>query len=82
MDYAWAKVIFFSNKNSLKLFKIFIKKELGLIRKPTSFMSTICDDRGQELLYAGVPISQVFEENIGIGGVLGLLWFKKKCFFI
>lgn len=28
-------------------------QELGMIRKPASFISTICDDRGQELLYAG-----------------------------
>jgi ATP citrate (pro-S)-lyase len=28
-------------------------QELGLVRKPASFISTICDDRGQELLYAG-----------------------------
>jgi ATP citrate (pro-S)-lyase len=31
-------------------------QELGLIRKPASFISTICDDRGQELLYAGMLI--------------------------
>ena len=53
-------------------------QELGLIRKPASFVSTICDDRGQELLYAGMPISRVFEEDIGIGGVLSLLWFKRR----
>ena len=53
-------------------------QELGLIRKPASFVSTICDDRGQELLYAGMPISKVFEEEIGIGGVLSLLWFKRR----
>lgn len=34
-------------------------RELGLIRKPASFMTSICDERGQELLYAGVPISDV-----------------------
>lgn len=34
-------------------------RELGLIRKPASFMSSICDERGQELLYAGIPISDV-----------------------
>uniref|UniRef100_A0A1I8FK23 ATP citrate synthase n=1 Tax=Macrostomum lignano TaxID=282301 RepID=A0A1I8FK23_9PLAT len=28
-------------------------RELGLIRKPSSFMTSICDERGQELLYAG-----------------------------
>ena len=53
-------------------------RELGLIRKPASFMTSICDERGQELLYAGVPITTVFEEGLGIGGVLGLLWFQKR----
>lgn len=53
-------------------------QELGLIRKPASFLSSICDDRGQELLYAGMSISSVFKENIGIGGVLSLLWFKRR----
>uniref|UniRef100_H2ZP60 ATP-citrate synthase n=2 Tax=Ciona savignyi TaxID=51511 RepID=H2ZP60_CIOSA len=53
-------------------------RELGLIRKPASFMSSISDERGQELLYAGMPISQVFKDDIGIGGVLGLLWFQKR----
>jgi len=53
-------------------------QELGLVRKPASFISTICDDRGQELLYAGIPISQVFKESVGIGGVLSLLWFKRR----
>lgn len=53
-------------------------QELGLIRKPAQFVSTICDDRGQELLYAGMPISSVFKEEIGIGGVVSLLWFKRR----
>lgn len=53
-------------------------QELGLIRKPASFMSSICDERGEELLYAGMPISDVFKENIGIGGVLSLLWFQRR----
>lgn len=53
-------------------------QELGLIRKPAQFVSTICDDRGQELLYAGMPISSVFKDEIGIGGVLSLLWFKRR----
>ena len=52
--------------------------ELGLVRKPAHFVSTICDDRGQELLYAGMPISSVFQENIGIGGVVSLLWFRRR----
>ncbi|KAI9316662.1 citrate synthase-like protein [Dichotomocladium elegans] len=53
-------------------------QELGLVRKPASFVSTIVDDRGQELLYAGMPITEVFKEDIGIGGVLSLLWFKRR----
>jgi len=53
-------------------------QELGLIRKPAAFISTISDDRGQELLYAGMPISEVFKENIGIGGVMSLLWFRRR----
>ncbi|KAL3117993.1 hypothetical protein niasHT_005236 [Heterodera trifolii] len=53
-------------------------KELGLIRKPASFMTSICDERGEELLYAGVPITRVLEDNVGVGGVLGLLWFQKR----
>ncbi|HDO19399.1 MAG TPA: ATP citrate synthase [Thermoplasmatales archaeon] len=49
----------------------------GLIRKPTNFICTISNDSGEELLYAGIPISEVIEKNIGVGGVIGLLWFKK-----
>lgn len=53
-------------------------KELGLIRKPAAFISTISDERGQELLYAGMRISDVFKEDIGLGGVVSLLWFKRR----
>ncbi|KAL1115806.1 hypothetical protein AAG570_006096 [Ranatra chinensis] len=53
-------------------------RELGLIRKPASFMTSICDERGQELLYAGMPISDVLKQNIGIGGVISLLWFQRS----
>ena len=41
-------------------------------------MSSISDERGQELLYAGIPISEVFAQDMGIGGVLGLLWFQRR----
>jgi ATP citrate (pro-S)-lyase len=53
-------------------------KGLGLVRKPAAFVSSISDDRGEELLYAGVPISRVFEEDLGVGGVLSLLWFRRR----
>lgn len=41
-------------------------------------MTSICDERGQELIYAGMPITEVFKEEMGIGGVLGLLWFQRR----
>jgi len=49
----------------------------GKIRKPANFMASISDDRGEELRYCGVKISKIFEEKWGLGGVIGLLWFKK-----
>lgn len=53
-------------------------RELGLIRKPASFMTSICDERGHELLYAGIPITTVIKEELGIGGTLSLLWFQRR----
>lgn len=53
-------------------------QDLGLIRKPAAFISTISDERGQELLYAGMRITDVFKEDVGLGGVVSLLWFKRR----
>jgi len=53
-------------------------KKLGMVRKPANFISSIADDRGEELTYCGVAISDCFTQNIGIGGVLSLLWFRKR----
>ena len=50
----------------------------GLVRKPTSFISTICDESGEVHNYCGVPIDEVIEQRYGIGGVIGLLWFKRE----
>ncbi len=50
----------------------------GKIRRATEFITTISDDRGEEPRYCGVTISEVIEQGYGLGGVLGLLWFKKK----
>jgi ATP citrate (pro-S)-lyase len=50
----------------------------GLVRKPTNFISTISDDRGEELTYNKLPITEVIEHELGIGGVIGLLWFKRE----
>jgi ATP-citrate lyase alpha-subunit len=49
-----------------------------MIRRPTEFITTISDDRGEEPKYCGVTISEVIEQDYGLGGVLGLLWFKKR----
>merc|ERR1712151_1489468 len=49
-----------------------------MVRKPANFISSIADDRGVELKYCGVAISHVFEQNMGIGGVLSLLWFRRQ----
>ncbi|MCF7790912.1 MAG: hypothetical protein K9L78_01675 [Victivallales bacterium] len=52
----------------------------GRIRKPTNFVCTISDDRGEEAVYAGVPISRVALPDTGysIGDIISLLWFRKR----
>ena len=50
----------------------------GDIRKPTTFICTVSDDSGEEVLYAGKRLSSVLEDKMGIGGVIGLLWFKRE----
>jgi citrate synthase len=50
----------------------------GIVRKATNLICTISDDRGEEVLYAGKPLSLVMDDRMGIGGVIGLLWFKKE----
>jgi citrate synthase len=50
----------------------------GDIRKPTTFICTVSDDSGEEVLYAGKRLSEVLDQKMGIGGVVGLLWFKKE----
>jgi len=53
-------------------------KKLGLVRKPAAFISSISDDRGEELKYNGTLISDVFAQDMGVGGVLSLLWFRRQ----
>ena len=55
-----------------------LAKRLGMVRKPANFISTISDDRGEELLYAGKPLGEVLEQGLGIGGVVSLLWFRRQ----
>jgi succinyl-CoA synthetase alpha subunit/citrate synthase len=50
----------------------------GKVRKPANFICTITDDRGDEPLYLGMPMSQVVRQNLSIGHIIGRLWFKKE----
>ncbi|KAL3690394.1 hypothetical protein R1sor_016703 [Riccia sorocarpa] len=50
----------------------------GRVRAPTHIVSTICDDRGEEPTYAGVPMSTIIEKGYGVGDVISLLWFKRS----
>ncbi|CAK0872001.1 unnamed protein product [Prorocentrum cordatum] len=38
-------------------------KKLGMVRKPANFISSIADDRGEELKYCGVTITEVFAQD-------------------
>jgi ATP citrate (pro-S)-lyase len=51
---------------------------LGMVRKSAQFMSSISDERGEELMYGGVPIGDIMSQGLGIGGTIGLLWFRRK----
>jgi hypothetical protein len=35
------------------------------------------DERGEEVVYHNVPISKVLSDNMGVGGVIALLWFQR-----
>ncbi|MFA7008683.1 MAG: citrate/2-methylcitrate synthase, partial [Elusimicrobiales bacterium] len=50
----------------------------GRIRKSTTFINTISNEKKEELEYCNIPISKVLESGMGIGGVIGLLWFKRE----
>ncbi|MDR0952705.1 MAG: ATP citrate synthase [Elusimicrobiota bacterium] len=50
----------------------------GKVRKATSFICTISNDKKEELEYNNIKITKVIKDEMGIGGVIGLLWFKKQ----
>ncbi|MDD2805235.1 MAG: citrate/2-methylcitrate synthase [Elusimicrobiales bacterium] len=50
----------------------------GKIRKATTFINTISNEKKEELEYLNIPISRVLGSGMGIGGVIGLLWFKRQ----
>lgn len=33
---------------------------------------------GEEPMYAGVPMSSIVEQGLGVGDVISLLWFKRS----
>lgn len=55
-----------------------VAKKQGVVRVPTNVVSTICDDRGEEPTYAGVPMSELVESGAGVGDAVSLLWFKRR----
>ncbi len=50
----------------------------GKVRRATNILSTISDERGDDVSYAGYPLAELVENGAGVGDVIGLLWFKKK----
>ena len=54
-------------------------QKLGVVRpNPANIVCTISDDRGEEVTYCGIKLSKICEEDLGVGGALSLLWFKRK----
>ena len=56
-----------------------LEEKLDIInnRRPTLFTSTISDERGEELLYNQIPVSD-FVQKGNIAHVIGHLRFKKQ----
>ena len=50
----------------------------GVVRKPSNFICTISDDRGEEVTYNKMPLSKIINDNLGLGGVISMLWFRKQ----
>ncbi len=50
----------------------------GSVRRSANFMCSISDDRGEDVLYGGVPLTEIIENDGSIGDVISLLWFKRK----
>lgn len=50
----------------------------GSFRKAASFISTVSDDRGEEVTYNGIALSRIISEGQGLGGTIGHLWFQRE----
>ena len=73
-------VAFVSNPARGLLEYLFFRRADSLLffRQPSAFISSISDERGSELIYGGMKLTEVFQKNMGLGGVLGLLWFRRS----
>ena len=45
---------------------------------PTTIVSSICDDRGEEPTYNKVTMSTLITGDYNVGDVISLLWFKRQ----
>lgn len=52
--------------------------EKGIVRVEKHFVSTISDDRGDEVKYLGDKLTDLLEKKSTIGEIVARLWFKKK----
>jgi len=54
-------------------------QKLGVVRpNPANIVCSISDDRGDEVTYCGVKLSQIIETGGTVGSALSLLWFKRN----
>lgn len=54
-------------------------EKLGVVRpNPANIVCSISDDRGDEVTYCGFKLSSIVESEVGIGGTISLLWFKRQ----
>ena len=48
------------------------------VRAPTTIVSSICDDRGEEPTYNKVTMTTLMTGDYNVGDVISLLWFKRQ----
>eukprot|EP00391_Amoebophrya_sp_Ameob2_P003226 CAMPEP_0179008908 /NCGR_PEP_ID=MMETSP0795-20121207/15985_1 /TAXON_ID=88552 /ORGANISM="Amoebophrya sp., Strain Ameob2" /LENGTH=1129 /DNA_ID=CAMNT_0020704061 /DNA_START=81 /DNA_END=3470 /DNA_ORIENTATION=- len=54
-------------------------QKLGVVRPvPANMVCSISDDRGDEVTYGGMKLSNIMQMNQGVGSVISLLWFKRN----
>ncbi|CAD7961112.1 unnamed protein product [Amoebophrya sp. A120] len=54
-------------------------QKLGVVRpNPANMVCSISDDRGDEVTYGGMKLSNIMQMSRGVGSVISLLWFKRN----